>query len=328
MQTTDCLVIGSGIAGLSYALYIARAKPLVKITLITKCKALESNTKYAQGGIATVQNLKIDSFEQHIEDTLVAGDGLCDEEVVKMVVEQAPKRLQELIEWGVQFDETQIGNFDLGKEGGHSQNRILHHKDITGFEIARALLLAVKKIETIEILEEHYAIDLITEHQTKQKVTNKNRTCFGVYVLDKKAQKVRTIASKITMIASGGGGQVYHNTTNPKIATGDGIGIAYRAKALIKDMEFVQFHPTALYQKPQEVPAFLISEAVRGFGAYLKDASGKRFMKNFDKRLELAPRDIVARAIDEILKQQGEDCVYLDCTHLDFENSNFISPIY
>ena len=325
MYHTDCLIIGSGIAGLSYALYTARKNPNIKITILTKNKAFESNTKYAQGGIAAVQNLQIDSFEQHMEDTIIAGAGLCDTKVVKMVIEQAPKRLQELINWGVQFDENRKGTFDLGKEGGHSQHRILHHKDITGFEIARALLLETQKIKNITILEEHFTIDLITEHQTKNKIF-KNRTCFGAYVFDIKNKKIKTFCAKITMIATGGAGQVYQNTTNPTIATGDGIGIAYRAKALIRDMEFVQFHPTALYQNPQESPAFLISEAVRGLGAYLKDEKGKRFMKNFDARMELAPRDIVARAIDNVLKKQGRSYVYLDCTHLDMQKFKSTFP--
>lgn len=321
MIQTDYLVIGSGIAGLTYALRVANHNKDSKVIIVTKVDKGESNTKYAQGGIATVHDLGIDSFEQHIQDTLIAGDGLCDEAVVRMVVEEGPARLQELIDWGVNFDENNIGDFDLGKEGGHSQNRILHHKDITGFEIERALLIMIEKASNIEVLEEHYAIDFITEHHIKSKKTARKTdiTCFGAYVLDKKEDKVKTIVSKTTLIASGGSGQAYTTTTNPSIATGDGIGMAYRAKAEIEDVEFIQFHPTALCQSPQESPAFLISEAVRGFGAKLRTSKGEFFMRKYDDREELASRDIVARAIDTELKISGEDNVFLDCTHLDYK---------
>ena len=321
MIKTDYLVIGSGIAGLTYALRVAHHHKNSNVIIVTKDDKSESNTKYAQGGIATVHDLNIDSFEQHIHDTIIAGDGLCDEEVVRMVVEEGPDRLQELIDWGVQFDENNIGDFDLGKEGGHSQHRILHHKDITGYEIERALLVMISKTPNIEIFEEHYAIDFITEHHLKQDLSEDTSgiTCFGAYVLDKKANEVKTIASKITMVASGGSGQAYTTTTNPLIATGDGIGMAYRAKAEIEDVEFVQFHPTALYQVPQESPAFLISEAVRGFGARLRTSKGEFFMKKYDDREELASRDIVARAIDTELKASGDDYVFLDCTHLNYK---------
>lgn len=321
MIKTDYLVIGSGIAGLTYALRVAHISKNNKVIIVTKGDKSESNTKYAQGGIATVHDLGIDSFEQHIQDTLIAGDGLCNEEVVRMVVEEGPERLQELIDWGVQFDENNIGDFDLGKEGGHSQNRILHHKDITGYEIERALLVMISKTPNIEILEEHYAIDFITEHHLNNIKTDRNSlvTCFGAYVLDKQKGQVKTIVSKITMVASGGSGQAYTTTTNPLIATGDGIGMAYRAKAEIEDVEFIQFHPTALYQSPQESPAFLISEAVRGFGARLRTAKGEFFMKKYDDREELASRDIVARAIDTEMKASGDNYVFLDCTHLNYK---------
>lgn len=319
MITTDYLVIGSGIAGLTYALRVAHQDKSAKVIIVTKAEKSESNTKYAQGGIATVHDLGIDSFEQHIKDTLIAGDGLCDENVVKMVVEEGPDRLQELIDWGVQFDENNIGEFDLGKEGGHSQNRILHHKDITGHEIERALLATVAKTANISILEKHYAIDFITEHHTNKEEYPKEVTCFGAYVLEADTNLVKTIVSKITMVASGGMGQAYTTTTNPLIATGDGIGMAYRAKALIEDVEFIQFHPTALYQMPQESPAFLISEAVRGFGAKLRNSKGEFFMKKYDAREELASRDIVARAIDTELKATGASHVYLDCSHLPYK---------
>ncbi|MEI6865726.1 L-aspartate oxidase [Flavicella sp.] len=318
MIKTDYLVVGSGIAGLTYALRVAHKSKESKVIIVTKEDKGESNTKYAQGGIATVYDLGIDSFEQHVQDTLIAGDGLCNEEVVRMVVEEGPARLQELIDWGVKFDENNIGDFDLGKEGGHSQNRILHHKDITGHEIERALLVMISKTENIHIFEKHYAIDFITEHHLSSETEDRksNITCFGAYVLDKESNEVKTIVSKITMVASGGSGQAYATTTNPLIATGDGVGMAYRAKAEIGDVEFIQFHPTALYQMPQESPAFLISEAVRGFGAKLRTSKGEFFMCKYDEREDLASRDIVARAIDTELKVSGDNYVFLDCTHL------------
>jgi len=318
--TTDFLVIGSGISGLTFAIKTAAKFKNAKITIITKDEQSESNTKYAQGGIASVYDKTIDNFEQHINDTLIAGDGLCDKEVVKMVIEDAPERLQELINWGTKFDRNDAGNYDLGREGGHSQNRILHHTDITGAEIERALLVQVNALTNIDFLTHHYAIDLITEHQVKNKKTKRNGkiSCFGTYVLDIKESKVKTFISKFTILASGGNGQVYETTTNPTVATGDGIGIAYRAKAEISDMEFIQFHPTALYN-PGEYPAFLISEAVRGFGAKLRDFNGNAFMHKYDDREELASRDIVARAIDNELKKSGTPHVYLDCTNLDME---------
>lgn len=316
--STDFLVIGSGISGLTFALKTATEFKDAKITIVTKDEQSESNTKYAQGGIATVYNKTVDTFEQHINDTLIAGDGLCDEDVVKMVIGDAPKRLQELIDWGTQFDENENGGYDLGREGGHSQNRILHHTDITGAEIERALLAQVNALENIDFLTHHYAIDLITEHQVKKTKTKRNGkvSCYGAYVLDEKNAIVKTFVSKFTVLASGGNGQVYETTTNPVVATGDGIGIAYRAKAEISEMEFIQFHPTALFN-PGEYPAFLISEAVRGFGAKLRDYDGNFFMHNYDEREELASRDIVARAIDNELKKSGKSHVYLDCTQLD-----------
>jgi L-aspartate oxidase len=317
---SDFLVIGSGIAGLTFALKTAVKFKNAKVIIVTKDEQSESNTKYAQGGIATVYNKTVDSFEQHIEDTLIAGDGLCNKKIVKMVVEAAPHRLKELIDWGTKFDKNEKGDYDLGREGGHSQHRILHHTDITGAEIERALLEQVNAQPNIDFLEHHYAIDLITEHQVEKKQTKRNGkiSCFGAYVLDEKNSVVKTFISKFTLLASGGNGQVYETTTNPVIATGDGIGIAYRAKAEISEMEFIQFHPTALYN-PGEYPAFLISEAVRGFGARLRDYNGNFFMQNYDEREELASRDIVARAIDNELKKSGTPHVYLDCTHLDMD---------
>jgi L-aspartate oxidase len=320
IHKTDFLVIGSGIAGLSFAIKIANYFKNAKITIVTKNEKNECNTKYAQGGISTVWDKTVDSFEQHIADTLIAGDGLCNEKVVKMVVESAPNRLKELIEWGTRFDKTKNGTYSLGREGGHSQDRVLHHKDITGAEIERALLEQVENSENITFLNYHYAIDLITEHQLKQKQTKRKEkiTCYGAYVLDERKNCVKTFSAKVTMLATGGNGQVYNTTTNPVIATGDGIAMAYRAKAEISDMEFIQFHPTALYN-PGEYPAFLISEAVRGEGAILRNYNGERFMHKYDEREELASRDIVARAIDSELKKSGAPNVYLDCTHLDYE---------
>jgi len=320
IHKTDFLVIGSGIAGLSFALKTATEFKDATVTIITKNKKNESNTKYAQGGISTVWDKTVDSFKQHTQDTLIAGDGICDEKVVKMVVKSAPERLQELINWGTQFDKNSNGKYSLGREGGHSQDRILHHKDITGAEIERALIAQVEKAENITFLTYHYAIDLITEHQVKKKhIKRKEKvTCFGAYVLDEKKNIVKTFSAKITMLATGGNGQVYSTTTNPVVATGDGIAMAYRAKAEISDVEFIQFHPTALYN-PGEYPAFLISEAVRGEGAILRDYYGERFMKKYDEREELASRDIVARAIDNELKKSGKPNVYLDCTHIDYK---------
>ncbi len=318
MLTTDYLVIGSGIAGLSYALKVAESSPDKKIIVITKAGEYDSNTRYAQGGIATVTE-KTDSFEAHIQDTLIAGDGLCDEEVVRMVISDAPERLDELIAWGTKFDKNENGGFDLGKEGGHSAFRILHHKDITGYEIQKKLVARAKELKNITLLDHHFAIDLITEHHLGKEVKRGDQiTCFGVYALNQANDESFKILSKVTLLASGGSGQVYSSTTNPKVATGDGLALAYRAKAKVSNMEFIQFHPTALYN-PGESPAFLISEAVRGFGGRLFTTEGDRFMVKYDERLELASRDIVARAIDSELKISGEQHVLLDCSHIDKE---------
>ncbi len=317
---SDFLVIGSGIAGLSFAIKIANKFPDKKVSIITKGTKEESNTKYAQGGIATVYDLLNDSYEEHIHDTLVAGDGLCNKDVVKMVITEAHNRVDELFQWGVDFDKKNNGEYDLGKEGGHSKNRIFHHKDITGFEIEHSLLKIVMQIPNIDFYDFHFAIDLITEHQVYGNITalDDRKTAFGAYVLDEKTGDVKTFTAKYTMLATGGSGQVYETTTNPFVATGDGVGMAYRAKAKLADLEFIQFHPTALYN-PGESPAFLISEAVRGFGAYLRNHSGERFMKKYDDRLELAPRDIVARSIDTEMKLEGKKNMFLDVTHLDYE---------
>jgi L-aspartate oxidase len=314
-QQFDALVIGSGIAGLSFALKCAEAAPHWRIGIITKAGASESNTKYAQGGIAVVTE-QTDDFEQHVADTLRAGDGLCDENIVRMVVTEGPARLAELVAWGTHFDE-ENGKWHLGREGGHTSNRILHHKDLTGLEIERKLLQRVHETPNIEVFTHHFALELITRHQVTDAPAHEPLTCFGAYVFNRANGNITAFASRITLLATGGAGQVYRNTTNPLIATGDGIAMAYRAKAAIQHLEFVQFHPTALYDPAQEGPAFLISEAVRGHGAYLRNADGERFAFRFDDRGELASRDIVSRAIDAEMKRTGASHMWLDCTHLD-----------
>ncbi len=317
MLETNYLVIGSGIAGLTFSVKIAEKFPDRKVVIITKDSEDESNTKYAQGGMAVVLNKEEDSFKKHIKDTLIAGDGLCNEEVVKLVVKEGPKRLEELIEWGANFDEDGEGNLDLGKEGGHSEYRIVHHKDLTGAEIERTLIKRAHQLSNITLLPHHFAIDLVTNHHVKN-VDVEDVVCYGAYVLNQRTGDIFTIKANATLLASGGIGCVYGHTTNPVIATGDGVAMAYRAKTRIKDMEFIQFHPTALYQEKGE-SAFLISEAVRGFGAYLRNGKGHRFMPEYDERAELASRDIVSQSIDAELKKSGDNHVYLDCTHLDIE---------
>lgn len=310
----DFLVIGSGVAGLSFALKVAKKG---KVALVTKSEIIETNTAYAQGGIAAV-TYEPDNFSKHIEDTIIAGDKFSDNEVVKLVVEEAPDRINELINWGANFDKTKTGSYDLAKEGGHSEKRILHHKDNTGWEIQRALVKKVKENDNISIYENHFAVDIITQHHLGQEVKRsyRNIECYGAYVLNLETNVVETFLAKKTLVATGGSGNLYYTTTNPVIATGDGIALVYRAKGLVENMEFVQFHPTSLYN-PEEKPSFLITEALRGFGGILKTAEGKEFMLNYDKRGCLAPRDIVARAIDNEMKVNGDDFVYLDCTHLD-----------
>ncbi|WP_282133873.1 L-aspartate oxidase [Seonamhaeicola maritimus] len=317
MLEANYLVIGSGVAGLTFSVKIAEKFPDCSVVIVTKDAEDESNTKYAQGGMAVVQNKEEDSFKKHIDDTLIAGDGLCDEEVVKMVIEEGPQRLKELIQWGANFDEDSTGNLDLGKEGGHSEYRVVHHKDLTGAEVERTLLKRVHQLPNITLLPHHFAIDLITNHQIKG-TDESDISCYGAYVLNEKSGEIFTVKANATLLASGGIGCVYGHTTNPVIATGDGVAMAYRAKARIRDMEFVQFHPTALYQRKGE-SAFLISEAVRGFGAYLRNRKGKRFMLDYDDRAELASRDIVSQSIDAEMKKAGDSHVFLDCTHLDME---------
>lgn len=323
MPQTDVLIIGSGIAGLSFAIKMAKRFPNQSITVITKSNDSESNTKYAQGGIAVVLDGFTDSFQKHIDDTLRAGDGLCNREVVELVVREGPIRLIEIIEWGVEFDQDASGCLTLGREGGHSEKRIIHYKDVTGLQIEKSLLHLVNTLPNIKLLSHHFSIDLITEHHFRHKILQPepNISCYGAYVLDQQTCKIEKYVSKVTLLATGGSGQVYRTTTNPLIATGDGVAMAYRAMAKVKDMAFIQFHPTAFYQKGDN-PSFLISEAIRGHGAFLRTKDGERFMFKYDDRGELASRDIVAKAIDNELISRGDDCVYLDCTH--FSRADFI----
>jgi len=321
---TDFLVIGSGIAGLTYALKVAEKYPDKKVMMITKTTADETNTKYAQGGLAVVNDLENDSFEKHIDDTLIAGDGLCNRHVVEIVVKEGPERVNEVIEWGAKFDKQPGGDYKLGKEGGHSAFRILHHKDITGKEIERALLDASKRRSNIELINHCFVVDLITQHHLGYLVTKSTPDveCYGVYVLNLRTNKIEKILAKTTLLATGGNGQVYRTTTNPSIATGDGVAMAYRAKARIENMEFIQFHPTALYEPGVRGHAFLITEAVRGDGGILRNKNEEAFMEKYDPRKDLAPRDIVARAIDSEMKRTGTEHVYLDCKH--FRKEKFI----
>lgn len=317
MHQTDFLVIGSGIAGLTYALKVAKQFPDKKIILITKTQADETNTKYAQGGIAGVWDASRDSFSKHIEDTLIAGDGLCNEAIVEIVVKEGPERIKEIIDYGAAFDKDEAGIYSLGKEGGHSENRILHHKDVTGMEMERALLSQLAALPNIQLLNHCFVVDLLTQHHLGYLVTKSTLdiTCYGVYVLNLQTNQIEKMVSKIVLLASGGCGQAYRTTTNPKIATGDGIAMVYRAKGKIENMEFIQFHPTALYE-PGVSPSFLITEAVRGDGGILRNKSGEAFMERYDHRKDLAPRDIVARAIDNEMKRTGTEHVYLDCKHM------------
>lgn len=310
----DFLVIGSGLAGLSYALKVAKHG---KVAVLTKSRLDETNTSYAQGGIAAVTYAP-DNYNKHIKDTLIAGDGLCNVRVVEMVVKEAPRQIEKLIEWGANFDRESTGRFNLAREGGHSENRILHHKDNTGYEIQRTLSQAVTEHPNISVFEFFFAIDLITQHHLGKLVKRyfPDIECYGVYALDLNSGKVHTFLSRVTMMATGGIGNLYHTTTNPLIATGDGIAMMYRAKGIVENMEFVQFHPTSLYN-PGERPSFLITEAMRGHGAILRNYREEDFMIRYDPRGSLAPRDIVARAIDTEMKSSGEEFVYLDCRHLE-----------
>ncbi len=318
----DFLIIGSGVAGMSYALKVARAKK-GKIAIICKTTIDEANTAKAQGGIASVTNLLVDNFDKHIEDTMIAGDYISDREAVEQVVRNAPAQIKELVEWGVNFDKNEQGEFDLHREGGHSEFRILHHADDTGFEIQRGLIAAVRANPDIEVLENHFAVEIITQHHLGVRVTRRTPDieCYGAYVLNPKTGKVDTYLSKVTLMATGGTGAIYATTSNPNIATGDGIAMVHRAKGIIKDMEFVQFHPTVLYNPKETHPAYLITEAMRGYGGILRLPDGSEFMQKYDERLSLAPRDIVARAIDNEMKIHALDHVCLDVTHKDPEET-------
>ena len=366
----DFLVIGAGVAGMSYALKVARALRTQhptpntqhpRICMICKTTLDEANTSFAQGGVASVTNLELDDFDKHIEDTMIAGDYISDRAAVEQVVRNAPSQIRELVNWGVNFDRREDGSFDLHREGGHSEFRILHHADDTGAEIQRGLMEAVRACPEIEVKENHFAVEIITQHHLGVRVTRRspNIQCYGAYVLTPEppssssassssspvspssssassssspvssssspvpsglpagATRVDTYLSKITVMCTGGCGAVYLTTSNPVIATGDGIAMVYRAKGTVADMEFVQFHPTVLHNPMETHPAYLITEAMRGYGGILKLPNGQTFMEKYDERLSLAPRDIVARAIDKEMKIHGLDHVCLDVTHKD-----------
>lgn len=310
----DFLVIGSGIGGLTFAL---KAAEFGRVAIVTKKEAAETSTNYAQGGIASVFG-QYDSFDLHVRDTLESGDGLCKPDVVDMVVKDGPVRIQELIDWGVAFSLDHAGKLelDLGLEGGHSQKRIVHAGDFTGQAVEKVLLERIRSHKNMGLFEDHIAVDLIT-YSTRMKrgvVTAAHEDfCCGAYVLATKTGEVHTFHAKITVLATGGAGKVYLYTSNPDIATGDGIAMAYRAGALVANLEFVQFHPTCLYHP--EAKNFLVSEAVRGEGGILIDYRGRAFMEDYDPKKDLACRDVVARAIDHELKKSGQDCVFLDITH-------------
>jgi L-aspartate oxidase len=312
MTDTDFLVIGSGIAGLSFAL---KAAEKGRVTIVTKAAVTESNTRFAQGGISSVTYAP-DTFERHIADTMAAGSGINDPAAVDLVVRRAPELIEDLVRWGVEFDRRPDGQFELAREGGHTEHRILHHKDLTGNEIERALVEQVRLNPNITILESHLAIDLLTQHHLGEIVTkhSKKIVCFGAYVLDEASGEIDTFRARFTVLATGGVGNVYATTTNPQVATGDGIAMVHRAKGATRDMEFIQFHPTSLYD-PGQRPSFLISEAMRGFGAVLKlPGTGEEFMHKYHPMGSLAPRDTVARSIDHEMKIHGCDYVYLDVT--------------
>lgn len=312
LRTYDVIVVGSGIAGLSFALKVVQKG--YRVAIITKKDQAESNTNYAQGGIASVTSEK-DDFELHVKDTLDAGDGLCAEATVRQVVKDGPERIQELVDFGVEFSMLDDGRISLGKEGGHSKRRILHVKDLTGAAIEQALVQSIEASPNITVLEHHLAIDLITESKLKANASNTNKAedrVLGLYALDVIKEEVVTFKAPVVLLGTGGVGHVYQYTTNPEIATGDGIAMAYRAGAEIRNMEFIQFHPTALYSRTNE--RFLISEAVRGEGAVLRNSKKKAFMSRYHEQADLAPRDIVARAIDSEMKKSGAEHLWLDIT--------------
>ena len=313
-RKVDFLVIGTGMAGLIYALKVADQG---SVCVLSKSSMDDTATSYAQGGIAAVM-YSPDNYEKHFEDTMKAGVGHNNEEIVRITITEGTERVKELIEWGTEFDKEDSGLFALAKEGGHSEFRILHHKDNTGYEIQRALDVKVKNHPNITILEDYFSIDLITQHHLGElvKQNHDNIQCFGVYALNTQSNQIETILAKTTMIATGGMGNIYQTTTNPTFSTGDGIAMAYRAKARVSNLEFVQFHPTSLFN-PNEKPSFLITEAMRGAGAFLVTKSGTPFMEKYDSRGSLAPRDIVARAIDTEMKLSGDEYVYLDARQID-----------
>ncbi|TFG04043.1 MAG: L-aspartate oxidase [Promethearchaeota archaeon] len=308
--TKDILIIGGGVAGLSLAIKLASLNDKIDIVLITKEDLKECNTYYAQGGIACVWDSKKDSFEKHVQDTLSAGDELCDESIVRKIIGQAPERIEELIEWGVDFSRDENGRYELGKEGGHSERRIFHVNDKTGQSVELCLINYIKQFDNIEIRENWCAVNLYA----------KNLKCYGAYVLDNTNGEIHNIAAKTTILATGGAGKIYLYTTNPDVASGDGIALAYRAGAMISNMEFLQFHPTCLYHPYAK--NFLITEAMRGEGAILKDLKGRKFMEKYHPLKELAPRDIVSRAIDSELKKSGDDHVLLDIAS--YKDAEFI----
>jgi L-aspartate oxidase len=313
MKTScDFLVVGSGIGGLSFAI---RAAMKGSVIMITKKNDSESNTNHAQGGIACVLDPG-DSFESHIRDTLIAGAGLCDKESVEIIVREGPDRIRELIQWGTHFSKSKKSkaayHLDLGHEGGHSVNRIAHTHDFTGRAVEESLLKQLKSHPNVTLYENHCAVELITNHHVKGPSTGNK--CYGAYVLDTTKRAIFAVRANITCLSTGGCGRVYLHTTNPEIATGDGVAMAYRAGAVIENMEFIQFHPTTLYH--EKADSFLVSEALRGFGAVLKDARGREFMDKYHPMKSLAPRDIVARAIDKEMKKSGDACVYLDVRHI------------
>ncbi len=305
---SDFLIVGSGIAGLRAALECARAG---RVVLVTKDRLPESSSRYAQGGIASVWS-PADSFQSHIDDTLGAGAGLCHRDAVEVVVREGPERVRELIALGTNFDQhgdPEDRDYDLGQEGGHSQRRILHALDATGHEIIRALSEAVRALPNVEIRENHLGVDLLLERRGDQV------TCWGAYVLDRATRRVHRFVARATLLCTGGSGKVYLYTSNPDVATGDGLAMAYRAGAPVANMEFFQFHPTCLYHPAAK--SFLVTEALRGEGAVLRRPDGDAFMARYHARAELAPRDVVARAIDNEMKVHGYECVYLDITHRD-----------
>ena len=327
VEKYDYLIIGGGVAGMSLALKVAREQKY-RIAICCKTTLDEANTAKAQGGVASVTNLLKDDFEKHIHDTMVAGDWLSDPAAVEQVVRNAPSQIAELVHWGVNFDKNADGGFDLHREGGHSEFRILHHADDTGAEIQRGLMEAVRHNPFITVLENHFAVEIITQHHLGQIVTHHTPDieCYGAYILNPDTQKIDTYLSRITVIATGGVGAIYSSTTNPNIATGDGIAMVHRARGQIKDMEFVQFHPTALFHPGETHPAYLITEAMRGYGGILRLPDGEEFMQKYDERLSLAPRDIVARAIDNEMKIHGLDHVCLDVTHKDPDETRHHFP--